>query len=213
MACCRLLYLWGEIFLPNNWPQGRGDQQRVRPFRAPEAAREGTSWVAVTFPRKKDGLVHILPFLGPGTAPGLDISFPFCAEESLGCVWGALLLNEGGSVSGVALAPDRCLWLLSLSFLLCARPCPRCGGYCLGSPTGNRPLPTESQGHLGGRSVQRGAEQEVGMFLTWRAACAGPRGREEHAGAWGHSEEFSLCPKGSGNHGRLLSRGGSGREL
>lgn len=58
-----------------------------------------------------------------------------------------------------------------------------------------------------------GLEEELGVFLAWSTAHAGPRGKGEHARASGPSEELSLCPEGSGSCGRLLGRAGSGREL
>lgn len=52
------------------------------------------------------------------------MSLAFWDEESLGRVWGAVLLNEGGgSPPGVALASDRCLWPLTLGSLSVSSLC------------------------------------------------------------------------------------------
>lgn len=139
--CYRALAGWGpldygvRLFLVHNWPQGRGGPAEG-PCGAPEAGREEASRVAATFPRRKDSMVHVLMAPGPSRGPGSGI--PFCAEESLGRVWscaaqcGRWLPTGAGrgpwlrtSASGLSLGA-------SFLFLLCARSCPRCGGYCLG---------------------------------------------------------------------------------
>lgn len=83
------------------------------PFGAPEASQEEASRVAAPFPGEKEGVGHSRSPGTPAAAPGLDI--PFCGEKSLGCVWGAVLLN---GVVAPHLAHDRCLWPLPLGFLL-----------------------------------------------------------------------------------------------
>lgn len=62
------------------------------------------------------------------------------------------------------------------------------GGYPLawGHPGGG-------SGAVGGREMGTPPAEGEGVFLTWR-----PHGKEEKAGAWGPSKEFSLCPKSVG---------------
>lgn len=123
--------IYGERIFPCSRLQGRGDQQRVPSGQLRPAGREPRGWQSPSRVRRKV-LCASSHFWGLATALGLGISLPFCGEESLGCVWGALLLNEGGSVPQGGPGSRSRLWLLALSFLLCARPCPRCGGYCPG---------------------------------------------------------------------------------
>lgn len=86
-------------------------------------AGRGTSWVEVTFLRKKDGIVRILSPLGPGHGPWVGHKPPFLWQVIAGVCVGRFIAHWGYSLLGAALAP-------ALGLLLCARPCSRCGGYC-----------------------------------------------------------------------------------
>lgn len=83
--------------------------------------------------------------LGPSHSPGLGLSLPFCGEESLGCVWGALLLNGAVSLCGgrpwlrIA-ASGVLLWAVFPFCSYCAPGLvPGVVGIARGSQTGNVP--------------------------------------------------------------------------
>lgn len=102
--------------------------------------------MATTFPRKRDSIVHILSSLGPGHSPWVGLKPPFLCEEFLGvcgepdCSMGAVSPCGGQPWLQLA-ASGLSIWAF-FPFPLCARPCPRCGGYCQGESDKNTPGPT-----------------------------------------------------------------------